>query len=226
MAEDKPGKVASGKIVQYLSEAYGHEKELEVALTAHIPMTTNATYKKRLQEHLKETKNHAKQLERRIKKLSGSSPSFTTEIPAQAANVAGKVKAAIEGPLDTVRGATGEAEQMLKNAQKEFWNEHKEIAQYASIETLATALGDTETAKLARSIRREEERMAKFLERQVEQLTKAVVREEVPASERRSPAKRRSQPKRRSSGSRRGSAAGSSRKRSSSSSSGSSRKRS
>ena len=59
------------KLVQYLNEAYGKEKELETSLEAHIAMTTKAPYRKRLKQHLKETKSHAKQLERRIKKLGG-----------------------------------------------------------------------------------------------------------------------------------------------------------
>ncbi|HEY0391524.1 MAG TPA: DUF892 family protein [Solirubrobacterales bacterium] len=59
------------KLVQYLNEAYGKEKELEAALGAHIAMTTKAPYKRRLQLHLRETKSHAKQVERRIKKLGG-----------------------------------------------------------------------------------------------------------------------------------------------------------
>ena len=59
------------KLVQYLSEAYGKERELETALQAHIAMTTKPPYKKRLQQHLRETKGHAKGLERRIKKLGG-----------------------------------------------------------------------------------------------------------------------------------------------------------
>ena len=48
------------KLVQYLNEAYGKEKELETSLEAHIAMTTKAPYKKRLKQHLKETKSHAK----------------------------------------------------------------------------------------------------------------------------------------------------------------------
>jgi ferritin-like metal-binding protein YciE len=59
------------KLVQYLSEAFGKEKELETSLEAHIAMTTKAPYKKRLKAHLKETKAHAKAVERRIKKLGG-----------------------------------------------------------------------------------------------------------------------------------------------------------
>ena len=59
------------KLIQYLNEAYGKERELETALQAHIGMTTRPPYKKRLQQHLKETKAQARNLERRIKKLGG-----------------------------------------------------------------------------------------------------------------------------------------------------------
>jgi ferritin-like metal-binding protein YciE len=82
----------------------------------------------------------------------------------------------------------------LKNAKTEYSEEHEEIAQYTAIETLATEVGDDETAKLARQIRREEERMAGFLERQIPVLARAVARAEIPASERKSsrPTRRRS----------------------------------
>ena len=170
---------AQAKLVQYLDEAYGKEKELEAALTAHIGMTTRKPYKQRLQEHLKETKGHARELERRMKKL-GTGPGTIAKIAGQAQ---GQAKSLAKGPLHMVRG-TGEAEKMLKNAKTEYWNEHEEIATYTAIETLAEQVGDKETAKIARSIRREEERMASFLERQIPTLTKAVVKEEIPAKER------------------------------------------
>ncbi len=177
------------KLVQYLSEAYGKEKELELALEAHIAMTTREPYKKRLKAHLKETKAHAKAVERRIKKLGGGGQ--------LAQNVAGKLKAAAKGPMHMVRG-DGVQEKMLKNAKTEYFNEHEEIATYLAIETLAKRVGDAETAKLARGIRGEEERMAKFLEGQVKTLTAAMVQEDVPAAQRRKQSKR-SAPKRASS---------------------------
>ena len=99
---------------------------------------------------------------------------------------AGKVKAAAKGQLHMVRGS-GEQEKMLKNAKTAYWNEHEEIATYLAIESLAEKVGDTETAKLARGIRREEERMAKFLAGQIKTLSGAVASEEVPAAQRRPP---------------------------------------
>jgi ferritin-like metal-binding protein YciE len=164
------------KLVQYLSEAYGKERELEVALGAHIAMTEKGPYKKRLQQHLKETKSHAKQVERRIKQLGGGGQTLQSTV--------GKLTAAAKGPLHMVRGS-GEQEKMLKNAKTEYFNEHEEIATYLAIETLAEKVKDTETAKLARSIRREEERMAGFLQNQIKALSGAVVREEIPPALRR-----------------------------------------
>jgi ferritin-like metal-binding protein YciE len=175
--------VRDAKLVQYLNEAYGKEKELEIALEAHIGMTTRKAYLKRLRKHLTETRDHARRLERRIKRISGEGPGRVQTIAGQAASQA---MALAEGPLHAVRG-TGEAEKMLKNAKTEYFNEHEEIATYTTIEALAEALKDADTAELARSIRRDERRMARFLEGQIAQLARAVVREEVPASERRSP---------------------------------------
>jgi ferritin-like metal-binding protein YciE len=179
------------KLIQYLNEAYGKEKELETALESHIAMTTKAPYKKRLQQHLKETKGHAREVARRIKQLGGKAEagpiSTGPEVLAEAAtgltSVASKAVAAAKGPLHALRG-TGEAEKMLKNARTEYHNEFAEIGFYSSIESLAETVGDKDTAKLARAIKREEERMAKFLEKQIEQLAKAVAREEIPAAER------------------------------------------
>lgn len=164
------------KLVQYLSEAYGKERELEAALQAHIAMTVKGPYKKRLQQHLKETKQHARQVERRIKKLGGGGQTLQGAV--------GKLTAAAKGPLHAIRGG-GEQEKMLKNAKTEYFNEHEEIATYLAIETLAEKVKDSETAKLARAIRREEERMANFLLGQIKSLTGAVAREDIPAALRR-----------------------------------------
>ena len=184
------------KLIQYLNEAYGKEKELETALQAHIKLAKRPPYKKRLQEHLRETKAQAKGLEKRIKALGGKAersvpvpvigPEAAVEAAGAVTAAATKAIAAAKGPLHALRG-TGEAEKQLKNAKDELWNEYQEIGNYVAIETLAEALKDDETAKLARAYRREEERMASFLLKLIPTLTKAVVTEEIPAAERRAP---------------------------------------
>jgi ferritin-like metal-binding protein YciE len=176
------------KLIQYLNEAYGLEKRLETALQAHIAMTTKATYKKRLKEHLSETKRHGREVKQRIKQLGGTAETVSAPGPepiAEAAQAvlsgAQKAVALAQGSLHALRG-TGEQEKQLKNAKTEYASESEEIATYTAIETLAEALGDKDTQRLARAIRREEVRMRVFLEKEIPRLTKAVVKEEIPTS--------------------------------------------
>jgi ferritin-like metal-binding protein YciE len=177
------------KLVQFLNEAYAKEKQLETSLEAHVDATSREDYAKRLKDHLKETKSHANQVARRIKQLGGNPETVSIPGPEglgrMAGNVAeklGKAKAAAQGPLHTVRG-TGEQEKMLHNARAEYADEAQEIAMYLVIDSLATAMGDKATAKLARDIRRDEERMQKFLADLMPELSEGVVHDEIPLSE-------------------------------------------
>jgi ferritin-like metal-binding protein YciE len=197
------------KLIQYLNEAYGKEKQLETALQAHIRMTSRSTYKRRLQQHLQETRQHARGVERRITELGGTAeavpvpgPAVVTETAARVQGVAQRAAAIAQGPLHAMRG-TGEQEKLLKNAKTEYSNEAEEIATYTAIEALADGVGDRQTARLARDIRRQEERMASFLEKLIPTLTKAVVQAEIPSTERdgaaRRPRRRRPSTRRRAS---------------------------
>ena len=177
------------KIVQYLNDAYATERRLEIALQAHIATTPRADYKKRLREHLKETKAHARLVARRIKALGGEAETVLLPGPDVVVKGATGAKAAVQraaavaqGPLHAVRG-TGQQERMLKNARTEYQDEAEEIATYRVIEALAKAVGDKETAKLARDIGREEKKMADFLVGIIDQLAVDVVHDEVPVSE-------------------------------------------
>jgi ferritin-like metal-binding protein YciE len=179
------------KLVQWLNEAHVKEAELEADLAAHISLTEKAAYKKRLQAHLKETKDHKRQVARRIKQLGGVAE--VGPLPGAAGEVAGKAVAAVTGQVGVIRAAvTEQAETHLRNAQEELREEHVEIAIYSRIEAFATAVGDKDTAKLATGIRRDEERMAKFLDAELKRLVKDVVTASVPRDQRASAAKRRS----------------------------------
>ena len=157
------------KLVELLNQAYGKERQLETALETHLQVTSRADYEKRLRQHLKETKSHATKVARRIKQLGGTAETVTVPGPEGAGKAAqavqgviGKAKAAAQGPIHLARGS-GEQEKMLHNARIEYRDEAEEIATYTVIDALATSVGDKQTAKLARDIRREEERMAKFI---------------------------------------------------------------
>jgi ferritin-like metal-binding protein YciE len=175
------------KLVQWLNEAHAKEAELEADLTAHIALTQKDSYKKRLRKHLTETRDHKRRVSARIKKLGGTATAGPQipGIPGAVGEVAGKTVAAVKGQIGTARAAiTEQAETHLRNAQEELREEHVEMAIYKRIETLATEVGDRETAQLAKSIRRDEERMAKFLDAELTRLVKEVVRNEIPREER------------------------------------------
>ena len=181
--------VRDAKLVQLLNEAYTKERQLETALQAHIPMTTRDDYAKKLRAHLKETKSHATQVSKRIKQLGGNPETVTLPGPEglgrAAENVSGfveKAKAAAQAPMHAVR-RSGEQEKMLHNARTQYQEEAHEIATYTVIDSLATAVGDKQTAKLARDIKRQEERMQEFLAELLPVLSVDVAHDEIPVSE-------------------------------------------
>ena len=199
------------KLIQYLNEAYGTERRLEVALQAHLGLASRTTYKRRLRDHLAETKRHGREVSRRIKQLGGSAETIDVPGPEALGGVAQRAVAGAQravalaqGPMHALRG-TGEEEKQLKNAKTEYASEAEEIATYRAIISLAEGVGDRDTVKLARAILREEERMLGFLEKEIPRMAGAVVVAEVPRSQRASKAKGR----RRSSKARRASGAGS-----------------
>ena len=177
------------KLIELLNEAYGKERQLENALENHVSVTTRDDYEKQLRRHLKETKGHASSVERRIKQLGGTAeevnvpgPEGVTKAAKSVREVVGKAKAAAQGPLDAVRG-TGEQDTMLRNARAEYQEEAEEIATYTVIDALATAVGDKQTAKLARDIRRDEERMALYLADLLPELAVNVAHDSIPISQ-------------------------------------------
>ena len=89
-------------------------------------------------------------------------------------NLVGQTLALGKTPFDLLRGSGGE-EKVLKNAKDACATEALEIATYTAIERLAGAVGDPETAKLAASIRADEEKMLQRILREIPKLTDAVV---------------------------------------------------
>jgi ferritin-like metal-binding protein YciE len=185
------------KLVDQLNEAYRKERQLEIVLESHLEVTTRADYEKRLRQHLQETKSHATSVAKRIKELGGTAETVSLPGPERASKAAQsvqevvvKAKAAAQSPLHVAKGS-GEQAKMLHNARVEYREEADEIATYTTIAALATAVGDRQTAKLARDIRGEEERMAKFIGELLPQLATDVAHDEIPVSEIHGDAERR-----------------------------------
>jgi ferritin-like metal-binding protein YciE len=190
------------KLVQFLNEAHAKEAELEADLTAHISLTQKAPYKKRLQQHLKETKDHKRRVAQRIKQLGGQASTGVRApgVPSAISELAGKGVAAVKGQMGMARAAvTEQAETHLRNAREELREEYVEIGTYTAIEALANEVGDKDTARLARDIRRDEQKTADYLERLIPQLIKDLVRNEIPRDQRAQNGGRRSSSRRRTS---------------------------
>jgi ferritin-like metal-binding protein YciE len=149
-------------LVKYLNEAYGKERQLETALQAQIGLAKRPALVKGLKDHLKVTKAQARGLQSRIKALGGKADAGSLPGPEAVTSVANKALALSKGPVQALRG-TSEADNELRNVRDCYWNEAEEIAHYAVIESVATALNDKETARLAKTYRKEEERMQALL---------------------------------------------------------------
>jgi ferritin-like metal-binding protein YciE len=161
------------KVVQYLNEAHASESALVRVLQSQIAMTPRGTYRTGLETHLNETRNHATRVSRRLKTLDQGSNPFMAFVGLWE-NLVGQTLALGKTPFDLLRGSGGE-EKVLKNAKDACATEALEIATYTAIERLAGAVGDPETAKLAASIRADEEKMLQRILREIPKLTDAVV---------------------------------------------------
>ncbi len=160
------------KIGQYLAEARASEDALVRVLQSQIAMTPRGSYRSLLEKHLRETREHSERVGSRLTELGdGSNP--LTGVIGFWESLIGQTLALSKTPLDLLRGASGE-EKVLKNAKDACATEALEIATYKAIERLADSSGDQQTAKLAASIRSDEERMLERLVREIPALTDAV----------------------------------------------------
>jgi ferritin-like metal-binding protein YciE len=165
------------KTIQYLNEAHATEQALTRTLQAHIAMTPRGGYRTDLERHLRETKSHAMSLEQRLEELGESRSAVVTGVGVLQGLI-GQALALSKGPLDLLRGASGE-EKLLKNAKDESATEALEIATYRALEHFARRIGDKKTARLAASIRKDEERMLAVLQERVTGLVDDVISSEL-----------------------------------------------
>jgi len=165
------------KVVQYLAEAQASEQALVRVLQSQIAMTPRGAYRTALEQHLRQTRDHAARVGERLRELGqGGNP--VTAVVGVVAKGVGQALAVAKTPYDLLRGSGGE-EKVLKNAKDAYASEALEIATYTAIERLASAVGDDETARLAAAIRADEEKMLERVLREIPKLTDAVVRAEV-----------------------------------------------
>ena len=145
------------KVVQYLGEAHASEQALVRVLQSQIAMTPRGAYRTALEQHLRQTRDHAERVGERLQELGHGGDPLTAAFDV-VETVVGQALALTKTPFDLLRGSGGE-EKVLKNAKDAYASEAMEIATYTAIERLAGAVGDEQTAKLAASIRADEEKM-------------------------------------------------------------------
>ncbi len=161
------------KVLQYLGEAHASEVGLVSVLRSQIAMTPRGSYRDGLETHLGETQKHARRVRERLGELGqGRNPlqvfvGFAEVLVSQSLALS-------KTPFDLLRGSGGE-EKVLKNAKDACATEALEIATYTALERLASSVGDEQTAKLAASIRDDEERMLERIMREIPKLTDKVV---------------------------------------------------
>jgi ferritin-like metal-binding protein YciE len=165
------------KVLQYLDEAHASELALVRVLQSQIAMTPRGSYRSGLEKHLRETRDHARRLENRLGEI-GDGSNLLHAVNATAQSVVGQALALAKTPMDMLRGSGGE-EKVLKNAKDACATEALEIATYTALERLARSVGDDQTAKLAASIRSDEEKMLQRLLTEIPKLTAAVVGSDV-----------------------------------------------
>jgi ferritin-like metal-binding protein YciE len=164
---------AEQKIVQYLEEARASEVGLVRVLQSQLAMTPRGSYRSALDAHLRETREHARRVEQRLRELDHGDNPLQVGI-GLAETVFAQALALGKTPIDLIRGSGGE-EKVLKNAKDAAATEALEIATYTAIERLAQDAGDDATARLAASIRADEERMLARILDEIPPLTDAVI---------------------------------------------------
>jgi len=161
------------KVLQYLDEAHATELALVRVLQSQIAMAPRGSYRDGLERHLGETRDHAERVSTRLDELGHHGDPLTAAVGV-VETVIGQVLALSKAPLDVLRGSGGE-EKVLKNAKDACATEALEIATYTALERLARSVGDDTTARLAESIRADEERMLARVLEEIPTLTEVVV---------------------------------------------------
>jgi ferritin-like metal-binding protein YciE len=164
------------KVLQYLEEAHAMETGLVRVIQAQILMTPRNGYRRALESHLTATRDHAQKLNTRIGELKRSSEPLRAVL-GLAESLVAQAFALGKTPFDLVRGSGGE-EKVLKNAKDMCAAEALEIATYTALERFAGSVGDDVTARLAASIRADEEKMLARVLREIPRLADVVARAE------------------------------------------------
>lgn len=143
-------------LLSWLNDAYSMERGQIQVLENHVNdvRDKNPEAFQKLTEHLEKTRMHADRVEQCVARLGGSTSSVKTAMGTIAGFFQGR--------------STGAApDELVKNALADYAAEHFEIASYRALIAGARALGQNEIVQICEEILRDEEDMARWLERQL-----------------------------------------------------------
>ena len=131
---------------RYLKDAIAAENSFESQLRTFAKEGDDAQAHALFQQHAEETRSQIERLTVRLNEL-GDSPSTMKSFMAHMFGMAPK----------TASMGHDESERVTQNLMMAYTVEHAEVAMYESLAVVAEAVGDNQTATLAREIQREEE---------------------------------------------------------------------
>jgi len=137
-------------ICRYLKDAIAAENSFETQLRSFANEGDDPTVRQLFEQHADETRVQHERLTARLESL-GDSPSTMKSMMAHMFNFAPK----------SASLGHDEAERQTQNLMIAYSVENSEVAMYESLATVAEAVGDTQTAQLAREIQAQEEATAK-----------------------------------------------------------------
>jgi ferritin-like metal-binding protein YciE len=167
------------RVVDYLREARQDELALARTLRSHIAVAPRGAYRRGLEGYLRETRDHAKRVQRRLGELGAGDGPLRTGARA-IRHASGGLAARGRGPLNVIRRASPE-EPVLSGAQYGCATQGMVIATYTALELVARRAGDESTAELASGIREEEQQMLEWLRHEILKLTDPFIRDELDA---------------------------------------------
>lgn len=140
--------------IAWLNDAHAMELGLIVALEKQVAEEGEPSMRKRIEEHLEETRKHADLIKECIERNEGST--------SKGKNAMSQMGAMMDG-----LGMSMAKDTMVKNVLASYAAEHLEISSYTALKTAAESLGDKETAKVCETILEDEEKMAEWLMKQL-----------------------------------------------------------
>lgn len=140
---------AQDKLVRYLDDAWAVEKALVGSLGDMAAATDVPEVRAVFEEHQQVTRMQQERLEARLSAL-GQTPSGGKGLLN---SIAGKLS-------ELVHGLHDEEDKTTQNLIKGFTTENFETGMYQSLMAYASAIGDTETASLARELMQQEQEAA------------------------------------------------------------------